>query len=349
MEGRHSGAGQGGLSEPAHALIEPALARYEHGITAIDTDYVRAGLDASHLVVQQGRAAFVDTGTAHAVPRLLAALAAHGLGSDAVDYVFLTHVHLDHAGGAGALLRELPRARVVVHPRGAPHLVDPEALVEASIAVYGAETYARLYGEIVPIDAARLIATTEGERFELAGRPFEIMHTPGHALHHQAIVDLDARGVFTGDTFGLSYREFDVGARAFIVPTTTPTQFDPEQLLDSIARILARRPDALYLTHYGRVHDVERLGLELRLQIEAIVQLAREAWSARGTPVPGAAAREADRVATARIRAGMRELWIDRVAMHGCADARRKVDELLKFDLDLNADGIVAWLRRKPR
>src|SRR5690348_9955539 len=121
-------------------MPQATLISYPHGITAIDTDYIRPGLAASHLIVQSGRAAFVDVGTNHSVPRLLAALEALGLAREAVDYVLLTHVHLDHAGGAGALLRELPRARAVIHPRGAPHLINPARLVMASIAVYGEAT-----------------------------------------------------------------------------------------------------------------------------------------------------------------------------------------------------------------
>lgn len=131
-------------TRPAQAgLVVSGLTDYADGVTAIDTEYVRPHLDASHLIVHAGRAAFVDTGTALAVPLLLAALASKGLARDAVDWVFLTHIHLDHAGGAGALMQELPAARLVVHPRGAPHLIDPARLIVATRAVYGDETFAR--------------------------------------------------------------------------------------------------------------------------------------------------------------------------------------------------------------
>ena len=103
------------------------------GITAVDTEYVRAGLAASHIIAHEGRAAFVDTGTTHSVPQLLSALEELGLARDAVDYVILTHVHLDHAGGAGQLMRALPQARAVIHPRGAPHMIDPAKLIAGSM------------------------------------------------------------------------------------------------------------------------------------------------------------------------------------------------------------------------
>ncbi len=317
------------------AAIESDITRHPDGIFAIDTHYVRPRLDASHLIVHGGRAAFVDTGTAHAVPRLLATLEWLGLEPDAVDYVFLTHVHLDHAGGAGQLMRALPRAQAVLHPRGAPHMIDPAKLVDASIAVYGREAYDQLYGEIAPIDAARVVATAPGQRFDLAGRALEIVHTPGHALHHQVVVDLDSASLFTGDTFGLSYREFDVDGRAFIVPTTTPTQFDPAQLRDSIRRLLALRPRAAYLTHYSRVVDCERLGADLLRQLDRIEAFA---LAQAGAPVVEA---------RAVLRAQLRGLWIDEATRHGCAQPAALVDANLALDLDLNVDGMLAWLGRR--
>jgi len=311
------------------------LTPHPHGVTAVDARYLRAGLDAIHVIAHQGRAAIVDSGTTLSVPHLLGALERLGIARDAVDWLFLTHVHLDHAGGAGALLRELPRAQVVLHPRGAAHLVDPSVLAAATIGVYGEATYRRLYGEIVPIDAARILVTRDGQRLELAGRAFEFLHTPGHALHHQAIVDLDANAVFTGDTFGVSYREFDVDGRAFAIPTTTPTQFDPEQLVASIRRIAALRPEAVYLTHYSRVTDVPRLAESLERQVRHLAQLA---IAHAGSP----------EVAPA-IRTGLREAWLAQVREHGCRMGEAQVDALLRGDLDLNVDGVLAWLaRRRP-
>src|ERR1700722_8927967 len=172
-------------------MLKPRLTRYPHRITAVDAEYIRSGLAAVHIVEQAGRAAFVDTGTTHSVPYLLAALAELGIERSAVDFIFLTHVHLDHAGGAGALMQALPNARAVLHPRGAAHLIDPAELLRASIDVYGEAVYRRLYGEIVPLPKERVLVTKDLERMNLAGRPFEFVHTPGHAMHHHAIVDLE--------------------------------------------------------------------------------------------------------------------------------------------------------------
>src|SRR5262252_1762272 len=168
------------------ASVKPTLYRHPHGITAVDAEYLYPGHAAAHLIVDEGRAAFVDVGTNSSVPFLLGALAELGIARAAVDYLLLTHVHLDHAGGAGALMRELPNARAFVHPRGAPHLIDPGKLIAGSKVVYGEARYAQLYGELVPIPAARVHEVADGERVRLGGRTLELIHTPGHALHHYA-------------------------------------------------------------------------------------------------------------------------------------------------------------------
>jgi glyoxylase-like metal-dependent hydrolase (beta-lactamase superfamily II) len=310
-----------------------AVTDYGDGISAVDTEYLRPRLDASHLIVHGGRAAFVDTGPAPAVPLLLAALAQQGVATEAVDWVFLTHIHLDHAGGAGALLRHLPNARAVVHPRGAAHLAEPSKLIAGTKQVYGEAAYARLYGEIVPIAPARIVVTEDGSRLALAGRTFEFLHTPGHALHHYVIVDRDSGGLFSGDTFGISYRDFDVAGREFVIPATTPTHFDPEQLHASIDRILGVAPRAVYMTHYGRVTDIARLGRDLHAGIDAFVALARR--------------HERDRLRTARMGEDMFQLLSEALDAHGFDPDPARRHQLLDADVDLNVQGLDAWLNRR--
>lgn len=314
-------------------MSAPRITRYENGISAVDAEYVRPGMAAAHIIEHDGHAAFVDTGTTHSIPYLLAALDELGIERAAVDYVFLTHVHLDHAGGAGALLQALPNARAVLHPRGAPHLIDPSKLIASAINVYGADNYRRLYGALVPLPKERVIITSDLERLRLGTREFEFVFTPGHALHHQAIVDLAHAGIFTGDTFGLSYRELDTARGAFIVPTTTPTQFDPEQLIASIDRLMAYQPRHLFLMHYSRVRDVPRLGSDLKHQVREFVRIALEN------------AQREDRAAA--IAADMRELWRDLARAHGCDLTEEKLEEILGKDVDLNVQGLVAWLERR--
>ena len=140
-----------------------AILSFEAGIHAIDTGYIRPGLDASHLIIEGGRAAFVDTGVGSSVPLLLAALDQLGIPRANVDLILLTHIHLDHAGGAGLLAASLPAARVIVHPRGLKHMADPSKLVAGSIDVYGEAQFRALYGEIVPIEPSRLVAAGDAD------------------------------------------------------------------------------------------------------------------------------------------------------------------------------------------
>ena len=310
----------------------PRLTRFADGVTAIDTEYVRPQMDASHVVVADGQAAIIDTGPGTAVPLVLAALEQLQVAPDAVRFLFLTHVHLDHAGGAGALMRALPQATCVVHPRGAPHMIDPSRLVAASRAVYGAEVYDRLYGEILPIDRERMVIAQDGQHFELPGRVFECVHTPGHALHHQAIVDHGINSIFTGDTFGISYREFDTARGPWIMPTTTPTQFDPAQLKASIIRLMQFRPRKLYLTHYSEVGDCPRLANDMYDAVDQFASIARAAG-----------------LDAARIRFELRRFAHESLREHGCTMSAAAIDAILNKDFELNADGLIAWLEREAR
>src|SRR5678815_4530671 len=254
------------------AMSSPAFVdRLDHGIEVIYTGFHRPRYDAAYLLVENGRAAFIDTGTNHAVPRLLAALDAAGLAPEAVDLVIPTHVHLDHAGGAGLLMQHLPRARLVVHPRGARHLIEPAQLVAGATAVYGREEMDRSYGTLVGVAADRVIQTADGMTLELAGRPLLFLDTPGHAMHHHCIWDERTRSFFTGDTFGLSHREHATARGAWIMPTTPPVQFQPEALRRSIERLLTFSPQRMLLTHYGAVEDVPRLAALFLAQLEEMV------------------------------------------------------------------------------
>jgi glyoxylase-like metal-dependent hydrolase (beta-lactamase superfamily II) len=314
----------------------PAIEDLGHGIHAIDTGFVRPRFDASHLVVEQGRAAFVDVGTSFSVPGLLGALDELGVAREAVDYVIVTHVHLDHAGGAGEMLRLLPHARLVVHPRGARHMIDPSRLWAGATAVYGEETMRRNYGALVPVDPGRVTMAPDGFTLELGGsRPLVFLDTPGHARHHFCVWDQASRSMFTGDTFGLAYRELASPRGAFVMPTTTPVQFEPEALVASIDRLVGYAPRAMLLTHYSRVTEIERLARELRRQIGELVALGR---AADGRP---------DRAA--RLRRGIRELVHGWVSSHETPLTAAEVDELLAVDIDLNAQGLEAWLDRDRR
>jgi glyoxylase-like metal-dependent hydrolase (beta-lactamase superfamily II) len=307
-----------------------------HGITVIDSGYERPGLAAFYLMVERGRAAFIDTGTAHSLPHALAALRAGGLAAEHVAYVIPTHVHLDHAGGAGAMMRAFPNAKLVVHPRGARHMIDPARLAAGVAEVYGAEKAERSFGALIPIPGERVIEAPDNFTLDFNGRRLLFLDTPGHARHHFCVVDERSRSIFTGDTFGISYRELDTDNGAFIFPTTTPVQFEPPALHASVDRLLSHNPRQMLLTHFGGVTEITRLAAQMHRLIDAFVALALEVQDT------GVQRHQ-------RLIASQRALLLRDLRAHGCRLSDAKIDSLLAMDFELNAQGIEVWLDRPAR
>jgi glyoxylase-like metal-dependent hydrolase (beta-lactamase superfamily II) len=307
---------------------------YKNGIYAFCANYLRPHLAAVHLVVENGRVAFVDTGTNESLPFALEALKHLGLGPEAVDFVILTHIHLDHAGGAGAYMQAFPGAKLVVHPRGSRHMAAPAKLVQAVIAVYGADYVKNIYGQILPVPMERIIEATDGTVVNLAGRELLCLDTPGHAKHHICIVDRRTRGIFTGDTFGISYREMDTDGRQFIFPTTTPSQFEPTALLASMDRLMAEQPEAMYLTHYSQLRDVARQAGELGRLVRAFCAVA---LAHKDTGPSG-------RARVDSLRAGLARLLLDESRAFGCKLSDEELLTVWDQDLELDAQGLDVWL-----
>lgn len=314
----------------ARMTLPPFVNALPHGIYIVDTGFQRDDFDAAYLIVERGRAAFVDTGTAKKTQRLMHALTALGLAPGDVDWVILTHVHLDHAGGAGAVMLHLPNAKLLVHPRGERHMVNPLALIMGAREVYGPEEMARSYGKVEPIAQERVVTSTDGMTIDFAGRPLQLLHTPGHAKHHHCVWDERSRGFFTGDTFGLSYRDFDTERGAYLLPTTTPVQFDPVALRESVDRMAAYQPECLYLTHYGRVTDVPALQKMMLAQLDDMVALALALKSAE------------DR--HAKLKAGLSSIYLRHLRAHGGTISDERAMALLGLDIELNAQGLEVWL-----
>ena len=303
------------------------------GIVAIDTEYTRSLHDASHLIVEKGRAAYVDTGVNSSVPLLLDALAQQDLDVADVDYVVLTHVHLDHAGGAGRLMQQLPNAKCVVHLYGARHMVDPTKLMAGTEAVYGKAETERLYGRIEPIDEKRIVIPEDEQWFALNGRPLQTINTEGHARHHHVLNDPQSKGVFSGDSFGVSYREHDTANGEIVFPTSTPVQFDPVEAHKAVDRIMACDPEQVYLTHYSRVRNLDRLAAQMHDGIDAYVRMARE--------------HEHDDNRSAALRASLLDYYEQRLSEHGYSGDRDLILSVLGVDVDLNAQGLEVWLQRE--
>lgn len=313
------------------SALPPAI-RYDHGITCLDTLQERPGMAACYLLERGDDLAFVEAGTSPGVPRLLAWLDANGLARERVRYIIPTHVHLDHAGGVGSLAAALPNADVIAHPRGARHLVDPTQLIAGATAVYGEAFVRATYGLIPPIPPRRVREAPDGTKLPFGAGALQFIDTPGHAKHHFCIFDPVSEGLFTGDTFGLSYRNFDTERGPFLIPTTTPIQFDPAAWHATLDRLLSLQPQRLFLTHFGQVEAVTQLAAVLRAGIDRYVALAQQA--------PAGESRHQ------WLRDALEQDTLSALQRHGCTLSHEESRRLLAVDLELNAQGLGVWLDR---
>ena len=244
------------------------------GISVIDSEYYSKDFAAIYLLKQKNKVIIIETGTNYSVPYVKEALSQIGLSFLDVLYVIPTHVHLDHAGGAGLLMMQCQNAALVVHPRGARHLIDPSKLVAGAKAVYGENKFKEYYGEIFPIDANRVIQADDNFILDFDGRELRFIDTPGHARHHFCIWDKATKSMFTGDTFGISYRDLDHQDELYILPSTSPVQFDPEALIQSINRIMEFKPERVCLTHFSAIKPTKKATNKLIESIHFVSNLA---------------------------------------------------------------------------
>ncbi|TBW49377.1 MBL fold metallo-hydrolase [Marinobacter halodurans] len=308
----------------------------DHQITRIDTGMMRDELAACYLIQGADEFAVIDTGTNRTVPVILGLLEQRGIDRSQVRYVIPTHVHLDHAGGVGGLMQALPEATLLIHPRGARHMIDPSKLKDGVLAVYGEKTFAEVYEDIIPVPEARVRTLDDGAEIQLGDRRLLFLDTPGHARHHFCIHDARSSGIFTGDTFGLCYPPLATEKGPFIFPTTTPVQFDPEPLKRSIRRLLALEPERVYLTHYGMVENPQSLGKRLLTVVDDFVALA-EAVEEQAAP---------DQMEDA-LTAAMKDYLFRGLREHGCHLDDDRLMTLIGMDIRLNSQGLMVWLQQR--
>lgn len=304
-----------------------------HGITTIDAHYINPGVASIQMLVEAGHAVFFDTGTSLSLPTVLKVLRLHGLTPAEVEFVVPTHVHLDHAGGAGAMMRVFQNARLIIHPRGARHMADPSKLWMGTLAVYGEETTRKLYGEVVPIDRDRMIVADDGFELDFHGRQLTFLDTPGHARHHFCVVDLPKRVIFAGDTMGISYRMFDGPNGPFLFPTSSPVQFEPDKLHQSIDRLMATDPQSIYLTHFGRIDPTLKMIESLHRQIDDFVSIAKDLSD------------QSDVEKT--LEPAIASYLLEQAKHHGVPLDDSEIRAGLDMDARLNASGIAIWLARQ--
>lgn len=277
----------------------------------------------------------VETSASPSVPYILQGLAALGLDPRDVRYIVVTHIHLDHAGGAGLLLNHCPQAQVVVHPKGARHLVDPQRLIMGARAVYG-DDFDRLFDPIVPVPEERILIKGDQETLDIgSGRTLRFLDTPGHANHHFSIYDSYSNGIFTGDTIGVYYPELLDFGLSFILPTTSPNQFNPDAMLQSLARVEELQVERIYFGHFGMCMKVDAVYEQIKEWLPRFVDTAQAILSEGN----------ADHLA---ISQRLQEQVRTRLSASGVPDDH-VIYQILQLDLDVCSMGLVDYLHRREK
>ena len=301
------------------------------GISVIDSGYFSKDFAAIYLLRQGNEVAIIETGNKYSATNVQKALKMDGLSFSDVAYIIPTHVHLDHAGGAGELMNRCQNAQLIVHPRGARHMINPSKLIAGAIAVYGEANFKKLYGEITPIESSRVIEADDNFILDFKGRELKFIDTPGHARHHFCIWDELTGSMFTGDTFGVSYREFDKGNEVYIFPSTSPVQFDPEALIKSIEKLITYRPKRVCLTHFSAIDPTNKVVDQLINGIHFVSRLAKEYASHK----------EAEEI----IEDEMMSYFLKGIKKIGNDDLEFCRDRL-KLDVKINTQGLIYWQQK---
>jgi len=300
-----------------------------HQIIQLDTGFIKPGVAACYLVGSGDEFALVETGINSTVSDVEALLTLLNIKRDQLKYIIPTHVHLDHAGGVGLLMQKFPEAVLIVHPFGAAHMENPARLQAGAIAVYGEDEFKNTYGTLIPVDAERIIKADDLYQLVLGGRIFTFYDTPGHARHHFCIHDSLSNGIFTGDTFGLAYPQLSFDDKPFIFPTTTPVQFNPDEMKLSIQRLMSLKPDRLFLTHYGEIKATSYLLDEMNAQIDDFVRLTLQLD-------------KSDNLVN-ELSSDLVQYLIDRKSRQGMSIDPVVVRDVIVADARLNAQGLAVW------
>jgi glyoxylase-like metal-dependent hydrolase (beta-lactamase superfamily II) len=240
------------------------------GLDYVDLNFLeKPEIIATAVLQGAGSVALIDPGPTTTLTSLRASLGRMGIQIRDLSHVLLTHIHLDHAGVTGTLVRENPAIEVVVHERGATHMADPAKLIASATRLYGEADMARLWGEFLPVPGANLRPIQGGEALLVAGREIEAAYTPGHASHHVSYFDRASRVAFVGDTAGIRRQS------AYVMPPTPPPDIDLELWRESEDRILRWDPDTLFLTHFGPFHGARLHFHQLRENIESWSRIVR--------------------------------------------------------------------------
>ena len=306
------------------------LFSFDKNIFCFDANYIRQKFAAIHFINQNNKLLIIDTATNHSAKKFLNALHTMNISPEFVEWIILTHVHLDHAGGAGLLMKMCPNARLAVHSRGARHMINPEKLWASVVSVYGKEEAEKQYGKLVPVDENRVVVVSEGEVISFQDRRLQIFDAPGHANHHIIIFDEESKSFFTGDAFGIAYPELASEDEEFIFISSTPTQFEPVKFDTTIKKIMKQKPKSCFLTHFSKIMNIEKNGHELLKQLDEYVTITEQA-------------RSNDENKQEQIRKDLFELLYKKLKKINVNISKREFGNLLSLDLSLNAQGLEYW------
>lgn len=307
-----------------------------YGITRIESCYQRKGLACCYLMEADGLFALIDTGTARTAPLIMELLEQQSIPKEKIRYIIPTHVHLDHAGGAGQLMAQLPQAELVIHPYGARHMIDPTKLQAGATAVYGEEAFKQEFDTLLAIPETRVIEMKEGMTLNLNGRTLQLIDTPGHARHHLTVWDEQSKGLFTGDVFGNAYPEIHSHKGRYLMPVTSPVQLDPPVWHQSIDKLLTFKPKRVFLTHYGVLENPQESVEQLHRDLDAYVEIAHSLALITEHRYE-------------KLLEQISNYHFKNIAAHGCNLSIKEIERLIASDIELCAQGLEVWLQRQEK
>ncbi|MCG8338014.1 MAG: MBL fold metallo-hydrolase [Proteobacteria bacterium] len=240
----------------------------DHNIYQVPLVDLKTIYRSTGYVIKEEKTILIETGAAPSNDIIHNSLKELDIQPEQVDYIAVTHIHLDHAGGAGLLMEQCPNAKLLVHQRGAKHMADPEKLIAGARQVYG-NAFDSLFKPILPIPAERIKVMEDGDTLDLGNnRILHFLDAPGHAFHHLVVNDPTSKGLFSGDNAGIFFRQlYDDQGIAFSLPVTAPTQFVPEIMVKTMDRLISLNPERVYFTHYGMAEN----GVALLQQAKKLV------------------------------------------------------------------------------
>ncbi|MCD7035468.1 MBL fold metallo-hydrolase [Metabacillus sp. GX 13764] len=306
-------------------------------ISIIDSyDLQREGRTSTYVIRDQ-KNVLLEPSASPSVPHILKGLSKIGLSPEDIDLIIVTHIHLDHAGGAGLLLKSCPKAKVAVHPKGAKHLSNPSRLIAGAKLVYGSE-FDELFDPVLPVPEERLLIMENGSTLSIGeDRELQFFDSPGHAAHHFSVRDTLTEGIFTGDTIGIFYQEL-AEHLPFYLPSTSPNQFDPEAMLQSARMIREKNPRAIYFSHFGASFSPDKALASLEEWLPEFLEAASR------TLLKPASMEAEDKVQ--EVKGALFEKVSQYLKKHGVPDSH-PVYDILELDLSVCSMGLIDYFSKR--